>query len=461
MGQFVDEEAPAAPAGRFLDDEPAAPKPGVGEILLKNLKAVPGRALADVKGVGSAIGNAASAVTNLEEPLPRTPLSTALPLVAGGPGSSVVTRLGAMAAGKMLDNPSTDPMENLTNALKGVVGDWRKPLSMVTSPATMEAIFPAAAKVFRSTGPGRRAINAADAENFGTAAGEVAPTLQPGMTAPAMQRTAEGQGLARIGAGKEAAVSDIEAALNAAPAQTPHFTNAQGQGFVRGAQPGQWAPARLQGEIPIPSVGRNMTLRDANAELSSIGDQMRGIKPLDPRFPRDVDLRAEYGRLADDIRNGVAQVAGPDAAAQWTAGQGAYRAGREISGEMLSRPNLFRQGEFTLAELQRWLKNPDNRAELARSLGGNLGTGQNLGPYNRLTSEIQRGAPVGMVDQLAGQAPGLLSGRGSYGSWRVPLEMIRRVLPNASSSYVGRVPYTVPASAQTLADIGAERAGAR
>lgn len=410
---------------RDLGPEPA-PESTLGKVARiagEELVKTPGRM---IEGVKNALTGAAETFAN---PKP----STTLPLTLG-PGSTIVSRLGSIAAGKMMDQPSTDWWENLKTGAKGVVGDWEKPMTMLTSPAAMEAAFPAAGKVFRSTAPGARAVNAADARNFGETAADVAPTLKPGTTANAMQRTAEGQGLARIGAGKEAAVQDAEAAIKMAN------------------------PTRTKGEIPIPSMGSPyMPLRDANAELSSIGDQMRGIKPLDPRFPKDVNLKVEYGKLAEDIKNGIATIAGPDAAAKWTAAQGAYRAGREISGEMLSRPNLFRQGEFTMAELQRWLKNPTNRADLARSLGGDLSTGQNLGAYNRLVGEITRGAEPGMVDQLAGRAPGLFSGRGSYGSWRVPLEAVRRVLPNASSSYVGRVPYSPSPATQTIADILTER----
>src|SRR2546425_4470918 len=166
----------------------------VARIAGEELVKTPGRM---VEGVKSAVGEVAN---------PK--LSTVLPLIVG-PSSTVATRLGSIAAGKMLEQPSTDPMENLATAARGVVGDWRRPLSMILSPATMETLFPFAGKAFRSTAYGARKVAEDDASRVGAAMGEVAPTLKPGTTAPAMQQTAEGQGLTRIGAGKEAAVQDI------------------------------------------------------------------------------------------------------------------------------------------------------------------------------------------------------------------------------------------------------------
>ncbi len=420
---------PAQPAG-------APPSENYGQRLARTAyPALVEKPLADIKALPGKIAEAGQALMH-----PK--MSTLLPLTLG-PESTALTRLGTIAAGKMMDQPSSDWWENLKTATKGVGGDWQKPLTVATSPAAMEAVFPAASaagsKLYRSTAAGRSAINATDAANFGRAAEEVAPTLNPGRTAETMQRTAEGRGLANIGAGKEVATQDVEGALTAASGMRP-----------------------IPGNIYIPSMGRAMSIRDANNELSSIGDQMRGIKPLDPRFPNDVNLKQEYGRLAEEIKAGITHVAGPDAAARWAQGQSEYMAGREVGNELIGRTNLFKQGEFTMAELQRWLRNPDNRAELARKLGGDLSTGQNLGAYNRLVDAIERGAAPGMVDRLAGEAPSFFSGRGSYGTWRAPMEIFRTAFPNFASRYVGRVPYNYMRSPaeQTIADViaaGAQR----
>ena len=108
---------------------------------------------------------------------------------------------------------------------------------------------------------------------------------------------------------------------------------------------------------------------------------------------------------------------------------------------------------------------PDLMA-IAKGLGGNLGTGANLDAYNKLVGSITRGAEPGMVDRLAGQAPGIMSGRGSYGAWRAPMELLRQLFPNASTKYVGnpefltgagRIPATMPPMLQQILDLAAQR----
>lgn len=300
-------------------------------------------------------------------------------------------------------------------------------------------------KVLRSTDWGRRFINRADAARFGEAAGEVAPTLRPGTTANELQRTAEGQGLARMGAAKEEAVQAIEGQMPGQPGAyrvAPHTAG--------------YENTYLGPKDVLINGGERMSLRDANNELSRIGDMMRGIAPLDPRY-KDVPLKDAYARVAQEIRDGIEQHGGPAAVAQWDASQAAYRAGRSGVLPIMERPALFKQGEFNAQDAQRWLKTPENRADLAKALGGNLGTGENLGAYNKLVDSITRGAGAGMVDVSAGQAPGLLSGRGSYGMWRAPVEAVRALFPNASSKYVGRVPLNASPRTRTMADVIGER----
>lgn len=294
----------------------------------------------------------------------------------------------------------------------------------------------AAGKLYRSTDMGRRQIAADDARNVGNAIDAAAPTLKPGTTANAMQRTAEGQGLARINAAKEAAVADIEKQLAA-------------------ARPGDLdLPAGL---IPVPALGKQTTLREANAELSAIGDMMRGIKALDPRY-KDVDLKAKYAEVANGITDGIEAVLGPEAAARWAqAVQAPYRAGRFLGDNVLGRTSLFRQGEFNITDLQRWLKNPDNRAALAKATGGDLGKGTNLAAYNQFVDAVERGAAPGMVDRMTGEAPGLLSGRGSYGLAALPMRLLHALLPNASSKYVGNVSQQMPPALQAILDAALQK----
>lgn len=491
----------------------------VGRIVGEELVRTPGRMLEGVRG----------AIETAKNP----PMATVLPLTLPG-GGTVVSRLGAIAAGSMLDNPQPTYAGNLGAAAKDVA-----------IPAALEAAVPVLGKILRSTEWGRGFVNRSDARRFGQAVADVAPTLQPGTTATALQHTAEGAGLARLGAAKEATVQDIERRL--AGGQLSTFTpsgeipmpslatstqvSAGGPSRAVAPEPAAWLPsytipghvstdpllhgpragspvdviygapttagvprdmfvpgeraavrvgpdpllpqpptggaqaaAELYGggatqlsNVPI-TVGRStMSLREANAALSEIGDMLAGRRALDPRF-KDVDLVALYGQIAQDIEAGIAQVAGPEALRQWQSAQAAYRAGRAIL-DLINRPGLFRQGQFTLAELQRVLKDPEVRASLAKSLGGNLATGENLAAYNRMVDAITRGAGAGMVDELAGKAPGLFSGRGSYGAWRVPVEVVRWLLPNASTQYVGRRPFTIPPALQAVLDVALQRAG--
>lgn len=464
---------PDAPEGFEPDTTPAAAPAEstpakVVRIAREELAATPARMWEGVKNAAS------TAIETVRNPSMRTVLPLTL-----GPGSGAVSRLAALAAGAVADQPSSDPMQNVRTGATAIFGSPSNPLSMILSPAVMEAVTGGAGKVFRSTAPGARAVNAADAQRVGQAIDEVAPTLKPGATAQEMQRTAEGPGLARIGEGKEAAVQEIERRMENTPAQSatyippgempmPSLATSTVVGRTSPSPGGMVTRRGVYGEptgtVEVPpaagvpvTVGRGtMSLREANDALSEIGDMLRGAKPLDPRYA-NVDLKQLYGQIANEIRGGIQQVAGPEAAQIWDTAQRNYRAGRNVL-DLLTRPNLFRQGQFTLAELQRVLKDPEARAELARGLGGNLATGENLGAYNRLVGAITRGAEPGMVDELAGKAPGFFSGRGSYGFWRLPIEGLRRVLPNASTRYVGQVPYTVPTSVRTLLDVEAARA---
>ena len=99
------------------------PKPSVGSILLKNLAATPGRMASSIggdvaAGAKTVAQTAQRAVTGQAE-LPD--MSTVLPLVTSGPGSTALKRIGLMAAGAMFDDPSTDLETNLYHAVKGAV----------------------------------------------------------------------------------------------------------------------------------------------------------------------------------------------------------------------------------------------------------------------------------------------------------------------------------------------------
>jgi len=427
--------------GRWYEDYVAKP---LSKAIAAGMAAV--TPMGDDPNVTAAAGDIA------EVAVPQTLTELGVTLGTGAAGKAAATGIKGATTAAKLGRAALRTGGAATGAGAGAAAEGKDPLAAAGTAGAItagaEAVVPgasaakrAAGKVYRSTEMGRRAIVADDARRVGEAIEGAAPTLKPGRTATEFQRTAEGPGLARIGDAKEVAVLDIEGQLAKVPAQTPDFVDAKGIPWVR-VPGGGWQRARAQGEIPMPSLGEpSMSLRDANAKLSEIGDMMRGIKPLDPRFPKDVDLRAKYGEVAEDIAKGIERVAGPVAAVQWRQAQAQYRAGRFLADDVLGRTGLVKQGEFNITDLQRWLKNPENRADLARATGGDLAKGSNLSAYNRIVDAIERGAEPGMVDRMAGQAPGLLSGRGSYGAWRVPAEVLRRLFPNASSQYVGRVPY--------------------
>jgi len=400
-----------------------------------------------------------------ETVVPQTPLQAGVMLgtAAAGPALSGAAKL-APAAGKAVAPWLARILGGTAGgAAGGAVGEEGALRGAAVGAGTSlagEAGGAFLSKVLRSVRGAKERIAAAEAARVGAAMERAAPTLQPGRTAAAMEATAEGGGLARIGAAKESVIAEIEQALQAVPGQVSQ--NVAGRpAMVRGATPGQWVPVRQQGEIAVPALGEpSITLRDANARLSEIGDMMRGIKPLDPRFPKDVDLRQLYGAVADDITQGIEAVAGPTVAGQWTRAQAQYRAGRGLLDEILSRSPLSKQGQFNIQDIQRTLRTPAKRAQIAKDLGGNLGTGAGTGPYRALEDVVTRGAGAGMVDRVAGEAPGLLSGRGSYGMWRVPAEAMRFLFPNAPARYVaapGRQPFAAPRSLQTLLDLALER----
>lgn len=403
------------------------------------------------------------------------------------------------------------------------------------------ALGPLAGLLRRSTAAGKSAIAADDAARVGTTMGDVAPTLYPGTTAGAMQRTAEGQGLERIGAGKEEVISEIERIIGGRPISVPTVSDAP------------------------------LSLRAANGKLSEIGDMMRGIRPIDPRYG-DADLKQLYGRVAEEIKRGIAgaefgynrglagaradwtaqtqrkalppaggstvqpssatgfearplteregvertleastapaepyrEMAGnmvtpqrfapsgrmaiepvpqhleprvpiePNATINqgersagsdlWSRAQDEYDAGRFLTGKrVLGRSGLFKQGEFNITELQKWLRDPANRAALARKTGGNLATGENLDAYNRLVDSITRGAGAGMVDQMSNKPLGLMDTSGSGGAVARGFRLAAKAFPNASTNYVGQLPArysTTPlrGDVQTLLDLMGEQA---
>ena len=111
---------PDAPPGFVPDAAPTTQESTlgkVGRIAKEELGKVPGRIAEDVKGIASGITD------------PK--MSTVLPLTLG-PGAGVVSRVGSVAMGRMLDEPKGTAGENLATAGKaiGTAGLWEAALGI-------------------------------------------------------------------------------------------------------------------------------------------------------------------------------------------------------------------------------------------------------------------------------------------------------------------------------------------
>lgn len=377
----------------------------------------------------------------------------------------------------------------------------------------VEVAVPVAGKIMRSAPGAKGRIAAKDAREFGEWIDQHTDMGRP-LTVDDLMEMASGPGLAKSGAAKEARVEVIERLLDNRPISVPTVSDAP------------------------------MSLRDANRALSEIGDMLRGVKPLDPRF-KDADLKQLYGRVADEIRSGIAATEGqlaresafgasaygpratrpalpavgestdaavaggrfevsprgvgggtgkkstkvvreitndepvgqmlraPDtsggalalrtdaanepsiAAALWDLTQQRSRAGYRVQ-DWIKDPQLYRryadEVQFNTPELQKWMGNPEGRAELRKALGESA--------FNDLVARINRGGRIGLVDELAfgqGRAADALrmaeEQKGSFGLWRPVVSAYRALLPNSASRYAGRAPYSVGPGAQTALDL--------
>jgi len=444
VGQFLDDQ----PRGKFLDEEaPPAAAPDSRSAVTRAYDYVAKPVTSAVaKGLEIA-GDTGLSPYSLKEPseavakvlVPQTPLQAGAMAgtLGAGPLVSLAAKVGLPVAtlaaypwlarilGGAVGGEAAGDVSGETPGKGALVGGGGAAVA-----EGLGALGPLGGKLYRSTAAGKSAIAAADAARVGTAMGEVAPTLKPGTTAPELQRTAEGQGLARMGAAKEGSIQGIEAALPS-------------------------------GQISVPALGGAISLRDANDKLSEIGARAFSKNPLD-RTVQGVDQRQLYGQLANEIRAGIAAV-DPGKALEWDAAQAAYAAGRGVL-KPLMKPQAFTQGEFNVPALQKFLTDPRNRAVLAKKLGGDLGTGANLGPYNRLVDSITRNAEPGMVDQMSNKPLGLMDTSGSGGAVARGFRLAAKAFPNASSRYVGDVPFSTPplrGDLQTMLDLMGERAAAR
>lgn len=354
MGKFLDDDSAATARGRFLDDagapppvsergetsgvslgdtaraattDPVSPLRRLGAIVGEEAVKTPGRVWDRVKSLP---GEAADTLLNpkMETLLPLSlagPASPAIAAAATGArtaapaalkyGSTVLSRLGTKAAGAMVDNPSESFTGNLATAGKAVFGDPAHPLSMVLSPAVMEAAVPTIGTLARGAPGAKGRIAAKDAARFGERVGEQVPALGGMRTARDFETMASGQGLDRIGQAKEDAIRAIE--------------------YTIGGRP-----------INMPSLGGAVSLREANNALSKAGVLGFSKNPLDRNFG-GVDQRLLYKKLANEIRDGIAE-----AERLFASGTASTAAGMQATAQRRALPPA---GGSTAAVGNRWM----------------------------------------------------------------------------------------------------------
>ncbi len=400
----------AAPTTRGVQwDEPAAAPPSaldalrkVGVIAGEELGKTPGRMLEGAKGI----------VSSGAETAMNPPMATVLPLTLG-PGSTVVSRLGALGAGAMLDKPSGQPLENLATAGRAIA-----------PAAIMEAAVPLGGKLLRSLPGAKGAISGQDVAAYGQEIGRQSPPLAGASTADELRSLAAGPGRKALGQAKETTITQIESML---PTPT----------------------------LDIPALGGRMTLRDANKTLSEIGARAFSKNPLD-RTIQGVDQRQLYGQLANDIEAALPANARP----LWQSAQADYKKGLALL-KPLQSSSAFRQYpdelQLNTPKLQEYIANPKNEAALRNKLGD--------AGFESLVNVLTRGGGVGTRDTLASgrgrmsdafmQSFGRGTNTGSLQALGVPF---RTILPNVGSQYAGRAPYTLPPALQSILDVAAQRA---
>lgn len=324
-----------------------------------------------------------------------------------------------------------------------------------------EVASTAGSKLLRSLPWMKGLINRMDAKRIGNAVGDISPPLSGAKKPMDFQELIEERGLPALGTAKEDVLRRVE-------------------GMLPGRQGPPWTADLPPGSIRMPSLGTRelpfdaskpagMSLREANAELSKIGDMLHGDIPLDPRF-KDRDLKKLYGELTQEISRGLEASGGPAARAEWEAGQAAYRKGRAVydvlrqskvleQGSGAGNPidDLAEHGMLNVVKLQRLMMDPDVAAGLRKALGP--------GDFNKFSDAVFRGAKRGAIDRtaLGSGAPfdALATiGRGQQsGAWSLPVALGRIFLPNVGAHYVGRPPLTLPSRLQSILDVALQRTG--
>lgn len=411
----------------------------LGQIAGQEALATPGRVLEDVKS------KAVSTADWLRNPK----MADVLPMLAGGPKSTAALRIGGAVAGRLMDQPPA----SLEEGAKTAAGAWPT--------AVLEAAVPVFGKVLRSlpNNPfigGRANIAAQETARTGQVAAEISPGLQPGLTVQELRQAAV-QAPKRLGTAKEEAVTRLESSLATATDPTvPRSGRSFPDPLKDYTETGPIAPA---GKFMVPSANptQAMTLREANEELSRVGDMIRGRTPLDPKYSQ-ANLTQVYGQIAQDIESGLMRLGGQHAVDAWKTLQGEYKSGRALikpfqTGAAYRPGQTASEMELNTPFLQRWLLNPKNEAALRSRL-----TDQQ---FQSLAHALTGGGGVGSASVLAPSAnvTGALMEilRGKGGATQIPALVPRTLLPQLGSRYAGTPPYTTPPALQTILDLAGQK----
>lgn len=405
------DELPPAP------DDVEPKRSTFGQIVKEEALKTPGRVVSNITQMGSDIlRGAREFVKNPQAP----PLGTVLPLVGTGPVTPFVTRMGMMAAGNMMNNPSESPMENLTNAGKGVFN----PSAPLSSPLLSEVGAGMLGKLM-GRGDAQAAGQWLKSSVNPSFAGYDTPEKLRALSIIGRGKEAMPEGLQILKAQQEQAYGQIDNLIQKAPGtfnlkmvQSPAdpstlvtFTQARKElGLLYdkayrppvGVAPGDWKQTQ-------------MAARDAHSEaLQTLKADLDKIEPS-----------GQAGQLFDAARD------------NWKRGKQAldmiaqgFKPGQAASNEIT----------FDTKGIQDFL-NTSKKGRLAKVKLGDAA-------FEGAVNTFMRGAPLGTTDTAAqgSMFPRLFERVG-------PLKMSERI-PMPRTNYTGYGP--VPSQLRTVGDLGIE-----
>src|SRR5262245_27040899 len=196
----------AAPAPAEATTDAAPKRTPFGTILKEEALATPGRVYDSLSSLPGRVLNALT-VPDPESVLGRKPrMQTVLPLAIGGPAGPLLpgavagasstgflTRLASQGAGAILDNPKETPAQNFATLKKTIIGDSKDPVSVLTSPAAMEAYMGVGGTLMRGRlqGAAQERYARRVGQNLEEATGGVLPAPQSAADMDALVRGAQ------------------------------------------------------------------------------------------------------------------------------------------------------------------------------------------------------------------------------------------------------------------------------